>query len=64
MTLKAIIYVAAIGLVLVLVFWRLAIAHGRLTGEGAEGRRSSQWGSYPSDSSSSGSHHGDAGGHH
>jgi len=63
MSLAAVIYVAAIGLVLAIVIWRLAIAHSRLTGEGAEGRRFSRWGSYPSDSSSSGSHHGDAGHH-
>jgi len=63
MTLQAIIYIAAIALVLGVVIWRLAIAHARLTGEGAEGRQFSQWVGYPSDSSSSDSHHGDAGHH-
>ena len=64
MSLEAILYIAAVGIVLGLVIWRLAIAHSRLTGEGAEGRRFSEWGGYPGDSSSSSSHHGDAGGHH
>jgi len=64
MSLGAILYIAAVGIVLGLVIWRLALAHSRLTGEGAEGRRFSEWVGYPSDSSSSSSHHGDAGGHH
>jgi hypothetical protein len=64
MTLEAILYIAGVGIVLGLVIWRLAIAHSRLTGDGAEGRRFSEWSGYPSDSSSSGSHLGDAGGHH
>ena len=63
MTLGAIAYIAGVGLVLGLVLWRVARAHSRLTGEGAEGRRFSEWGHYPSDSSSHGSHD-DAGGHH
>jgi len=43
MSLEAILYIAAVGIVLGLVIWRLAIAHSRLTGEGAEGRRLSDW---------------------
>lgn len=43
MSLEAIIYIAAIGLVVGVVIWRLATAHGRLTDDGAEGRRFSKW---------------------
>jgi hypothetical protein len=46
MSLGAILYIAAVGIVLGLVIWRLALAHSRLTGEGAEGRRFSEWGGY------------------
>ncbi len=64
MSLQAILYIGAVGFLMSLLIWRVAKAHSRLTGEGAEGRRFSQWDSYPSDTGSSGGHHSDAGGHH